>query len=475
MGLFLRYGCGIFLAASASCLAFAQGGGPQAYPLTITGQQVSIAEQQAAPGNSGPKSAANPYPAQTTITIRGTVVEPNGAVVGGATVLFRAKVAGDCDFENATAQAAAVTNEFGEFSVTVLPTVYQVWVQGYHDCVDLTVTSTTGPIKLKINPEREDVDPNLPESRFQKIAGPAAINCGRVGINKDRTQATECAMRAYKRHEPFYVIYDEAGIDSFISDGMSWDGKNEPYSVSYDSMGLNGNPLWPGSSMPDGSHTIVDRCSKPLRVYINESGELDCFRDREMWEQLIEGGNRETFLNAGITGYKELVPALKKHQTDPGANDDPEDKEGLLMALAKLGDREQMQALVCELHTGSPQEMQAVALDKISYVGGWYAIRIYRELLTPAAKARFEQALLRQQSDLALSEPQWWALYSLLRVAPYPPPSGIDYGFNLAAMPDYARIWLAWIRKNEYRLKKLQPTGAGVDFSEKACKRKSKM
>jgi hypothetical protein len=473
MGLFLRYGYGIFLAALASCLAFAQDGGPHPYPLTIAGQQVSIAEQQPAPSNSGPKSVANPYSAQNLIQAQGRVVDQFGAAVGSATVLFRAK---GCDIESGIADFVAVTNGYGEFSIALPPGIYGAWVQGLHDCVEIKAGEAALRLTLKGDFAREDVDPALPESRFQKIAGSAAINCGRVGINKDRTRATACAMRAYRRHKAFYVIYDEQGVDAFVSTGFAWNGKNKdvPYFVEYDSMGLSTDARV-GTTQPDGSHTVVTRCSQPVRVFVNDEGEQECFRDKEMWEHMIEGGNRETFLNAGMTGYRELIPALKKHQADPEANDDPEDTEGLLMALAKLGDREQMQALVCELHTGSPQEMQAVALDKISYVGGWYAIQIYRELLTPEAKVRFEQARLRQQSDVALSKPQWWALSSLLRVAPYPPPSGIDYAFNLAAMPDYARIWLAWIRENKPTLKKLQPTGAGVDLSGKACKSKSKM
>jgi hypothetical protein len=477
MGLFLRYACGIFLAASVSCLAFAQGGGLHAYPLTIAGQQVNIAEQQAAPSNSGTKSAVNSYPAQNTVQAQGRVVDQFGAVVSSATVLFRAKDSGGCDIEGGTTEFVAVTNGYGEFSVALPPGIYGARVQGFHDCAEIEASEAAPPLTLKVNFDRQDVDddPTLPESRFQKIAGPRAINCGRVGVNKDRTLTTGCAMRAYKHHKAFYVIYDEQGIDSFVSTGFAWNGTNKdvPYFVEYDSMGFSTDARV-GTTQPDGSYTVVIRCSQRVRVFVNDEGELDCFKDREMWEHRIEGGNRETFLNAGITGYKELVPALKKHQADPEANDDPEDKEGLLMALAKLGDHEQQQALVCELHTGSPQEMQTVALDKISYVGGWYAIRIYRELLTPKAKVRFKKAKLREQGDLALSEPQWWALTGLLQVAPYPPPPGIDYGFNLAQMPEYSQIWLAWIRKNERKLKTLETTGAGVDFSGKACKSKSR-
>jgi len=222
--------------------------------------------------------------------------------------------------------------------------------------------------------------------------------------------------------------------------------------------------------MPDDSNTAITSCSQPVRVYINKEGELDCFKERELWERRITGGSRESLLSAGETGYQELIPALKKRLADPESDDEPEDKEALGMALAKLGDREQQQALLCELHTGNSPEMQAVALDKISYVGGWYAIRIYGELLTPAAEARFTKAKLRfRDGDVALAEPQWWALSSLPKVAPYPLPPGIDYGFNLAEMQEYSQKWSAWIQQNGDRLKKLRPTGAGVDFSARSC------
>ena len=434
------------------------------------GQSAAAVGQQADPSKAG----ARLDPTQAAATIRGRVVDQFWAVMSGATVLFRAKKSGSCDIEGGTTEFMAVTNGYGEFSVVVAPGIYGVWVQGLHDCAEVTLSEASPPLTLKvsISRENEEVDPSLPESRYKKIAGPAAINCGRVAINEDRTKVTACALRAYRHHKAFQVIYDEQGIDAEVSMGMSWNGKNAPYFVTFDSMGLDGYPLPPGSSMPDGSHTIVQRCSKPVRVFVNRYGELDCFKDREQWEtSILERGSREGFLAAGSTGYWELVPALKKRLVDPEAQDDPEDKEGILMALAKLGDREQMQALLCELHAGSPLEMQTIALDKISYVGGWYAIRIYRELLTPAAKARFERARLREQGDLALSEPQWWALYSLpYSVEQFPP--GIGFGFNLAQMPEYAQIWLEWIQKNERMLKRLEPTGKGIDFSGKTCERR---
>ena len=192
-----------------------------------------------------------------------------------------------------------------------------------------------------------------------------------------------------------------------------------------------------------------------------------------MWERRVERGSSEALISVGETGYRELIPALKKRLADPESFDEEEEKAAIKMALAKLGDREQQQELLCKLFRSSPTESQIVALDQIPYVGGWYAIRIYRELMTPRAQARFAQAKLRfQEGDVALSEPGWWALSSLFKVIPDPLPADIDYGFNLAQIPEYSQKWSAWIQANQNRLKKLKPTGAGVDFSGKSCKAK---
>lgn len=408
------------------------------------------------------------------VLLSGMVVDTIGAVVANLTVEISLHTLDNAAAQKKAAVITAQTDPWGQFSVSLLPGSYDVCVRRFPtSCriVEIRPSVTPENLMLKISLVDEVLDPTLPESRFQKIAGPSAKNCGHVLLDKKPDQATACAMRAFKHHKPFYVIYDEHCIDCDFAQGLAWDSTREPHYVFYDSMGLNNDPPSPGSSTPDGSHTVVIPCSKPVRVYMDVTGKLDCFKERELWEQSIEGGSRQTLLSAGETGYWELIPALKNRLADPESFDDEEEKTAIKMALAKLGDREQMQALVCKLNRGDPAEMQTVALDQIPYVGGWYAIRIYRELMMPAAQARFALAKARvSNNDLALAEPRWWAVSSLPNVAPYPLPPGIDYGFNLAQVPEYSQKWSAWIQENENRLKKLQPTGAGVDFSGRSCK-----
>jgi hypothetical protein len=254
-------------------------------------------------------------------TLHGTVVDHTGAVVANFAVEISVHPTGTGAAQpEKSAAISANTDQYGQFSAGLLPGSYDVCVPRYpKSCrtIEIKASLTPESLALKISPGDEIPDPTLPESRFQKIAGPSAKNCGPVPMNKNIGQATACAMRAFKHHKPFYVIYDGHCMDCFSAHGLAWNSKGEPHSVSYDSMGISNDPSSSGSSMPDGFHTVVTPCSQPVRVYINEAGELDCFEDREVWEWRIERGNSESLLSAGETGYPELVPALRKRLSDP--------------------------------------------------------------------------------------------------------------------------------------------------------------
>jgi hypothetical protein len=52
------------------------------------------------------------------------------------------------------------------------------------------------------------------EIESRRLAGPGAIDCGRVEIKGDPKDATECAVGAQKAAKPFRIRYDLQGIDS---------------------------------------------------------------------------------------------------------------------------------------------------------------------------------------------------------------------------------------------------------------------
>lgn len=218
--------------------------------------------------------------------LHGMVVDHTGALVENLTVEISARPSGGAiaQAEKQPAPIPVRTDYQGQFSASLQPGSYEVCVPRFpKSCRTIEIEPSVAPeyLMLKISPADEILDATLPKSRFQKIAGPSARDCGYVLLDKDPGQATACAMRAFKHHKPFYVIYDDHCIDCLSAVGLAWNSKDEPYFVSYDSMGISNDSPSSRSIMPDGSHTIVVPCSQPLRVYVNENGEIDCFKERE--------------------------------------------------------------------------------------------------------------------------------------------------------------------------------------------------
>jgi hypothetical protein len=408
---------------------------------------------------------ANSSQEAAKVVLRGMVVDHVGAVVPHLTVEISVHAGSAGEKAEPLPVVKLEADPQGGFSAALPPGTYQVCVLLFpRSCREVVLENAVAPeyLVLKIKPWEEVHDETLPESRFQKIAGHGAQNCGRVKVNQDRRPATACALRAFQHHKPFYVIYDEMGIDSFIATGMARNTADEPYIVDYDSMGIGGDPLPPRDTAPDGSYTIVMPCSRPLRIFVNEEGELDCFKHKELLQQYMEWGN---YRDVGDAGYKEFVPVLRKRLRDPEVLNDPDQQADIELALAKLGDRQQQQALVCEFRRSGPKEKQDVAMEKVPYVLGWYAIRFYREMLAPATNhsSSAEKKPLNDGDVITVR----LALMALEKVY-NGPPTKIDAQTSPEQIREYARQWLAWITKNQKDLK-FPPKGDGVDFSGKSC------
>jgi hypothetical protein len=137
----------------------------------------------------------------------------------------------------------------------------------------------------------------------------------------------------------------------------------------------------------------------------------------------------------------------------------------------KGGTPQDLQQFVCELYNADKHRMQAMALEELPRIGGWYSIQLYRELLSPSALIKYRKAPTKPDNrDTATKEPVWWSLTSLPKVAPNPPPiEPPDSSFDSAKIRQHAQIWRDWIQANDVTLKTLQPTGEGVDFSGRRC------
>ncbi len=65
------------------------------------------------------------------------------------------------------------------------------------------------------------------ENRLRKLAGRGATDCGRVGPQNDPSASSECVLKSFANHQPFYVVYDtqEFRVDSYFIDALAGDNQ----------------------------------------------------------------------------------------------------------------------------------------------------------------------------------------------------------------------------------------------------------
>jgi hypothetical protein len=165
---------------------------------------------------------------------------------------------------------------------------------------------------------------------------------------------------------------------------------------------------------------------------------------------------------AGNSGDKSFIPFLKdvlqSRKLDHQNWDKPQ------MALAKLGEREQQQQIVCIFYRGDNYEAQNAGIRQLPYIGGWFSIRLYIEMLANKQIYSHWGKSEPHGSDAVLESPDSMALTYLPRLVPGLPP------LNEKDWKETQRQWPEYIQKHETELTGLSPTGEGVDFSGKNCK-----
>jgi hypothetical protein len=116
----------------------------------------------------------------------------------------------------------------------------------------------------------EQAPTDLLEARIRQLAGPSAVDCGRVAPRLDPKQATDCALAANKAEKPFRVRYDMQGIDSFVAVAFVRLPDGTVQGLSYDS-----DPAGGGGR----AHEVVStsRCPVPVHLYATPNGHLTCF------------------------------------------------------------------------------------------------------------------------------------------------------------------------------------------------------
>jgi hypothetical protein len=139
------------------------------------------------------------------------------------------------------------------------------------------------------------------------------------------------------------------------------------------------------------------------------------------------------------------------------------------VAQAQKTPRE-LQQFVCNLYDADKQKAEAMTLDELPLIGGWFSIQLYRELLSPSALLRQRRTKTASENLITPRESLSWSQVGLPKVAPNPPPiPPPDPTIDWEVLLQRAHIWRDWIQANEATLKTLQPTGEGVDVSGNTC------
>jgi hypothetical protein len=182
--------------------------------------------------------------------------------------------------------------------------------------------------------------------------------------------------------------------------------------------------------------------------------------------QRVRDGIVSAVLEMGRSEDPQAVPLLLPllHDPDYGAKGD------VRLALAKLGDRESLQYFACRSLTGSVHKIENLLNENVDYIGGDFAIEIYRHLLDSDQRFIPDMDRTDRNSDALLTLPSSTAL---LRLSKLIPDARIPNPSRLAIQADMDRDtktkWATWIDEHRLELQKLKPTAEGIVFDLSYC------
>jgi hypothetical protein len=186
-------------------------------------------------------------------------------------------------------------------------------------------------------------------------------------------------------------------------------------------------------------------------------------------EQRILAGDADAIQAARQSGDKSLIPVLRRQLTNPDLLPMDELLSPVRIALARLGDVEQLQQYWCHAIREDSTGQQPI-LDPFERIDGWYSFQVLDRLLTNEHQVHVRRALAKDpSSDLVYSSARYYAVDTLFRITQNPPvarPVELPSGPALNSLAD---AWRQWIARNKDELARREPTGGGVDWSVNAC------
>ena len=182
-------------------------------------------------------------------------------------------------------------------------------------------------------------------------------------------------------------------------------------------------------------------------------------------------GETDVIDEAVRTGDTSLIPALRQRLN---METDQERRRYDQLALAKLRDRDTLQAVFCEI-----EEVAGVDTDgwrKLRYIGGGFSIRTLATLFDrdpEFGKILKKKKLSRQRgNDVLFLRPSEVALVLLPEFVSNPPWTGGYTLYGSKERQEELRVWHEWINTHGTEIEQVQPNGEGVTFSKAGCSKR---
>ena len=185
----------------------------------------------------------------------------------------------------------------------------------------------------------------------------------------------------------------------------------------------------------------------------------------------ISKGFDDSMYKAGSSGDRSLMPCLRQalHREK-----DKDVRRAARLALAKLGDREQQQAVFCEVEEVAG--LTSDAQDWLKYVRGGFAVRTLATLFERDSefdKIVKKHNLWKPSDDFLLMEPSLVAQTLLSELVPNPPVPGPTYTSELLRQQQI-QLWHDWLSTHQTEIDNMQPNGEGVKFSKGGCRKSNR-
>jgi len=176
----------------------------------------------------------------------------------------------------------------------------------------------------------------------------------------------------------------------------------------------------------------------------------------------IQRGDGTAVLEAGNSGNISYVAQLLTLRRKPGKN---VSLAQIQLALAKLGQRAELQEIRCEALFGSASIQYDAVTDKLKYVGGWFSIETISSVLNNPDYRTFQRDAAGTFAPLG-----WYALKMLPVIIPNPPEiTGGDMVPGSPGNLSVQRAWKEWIEVHKESLGTIEPSGAGLETCSRVC------